>query len=332
MQVAAAAVATSARLARGAASQAELAALLGDLAELWQENVLKRLREWSRGKWTAKSEQQAVLGAAEPVEAAARALHSLLRHALAIDMELLALVHRALAPLLESAVRRLREVGAESFDGLLRKTRDLLVARPDVAERVRRDIDQLLVDEFQDTDALQCEIVAVLALGGDTAARPGLFLVGDPKQSVYGWRNADIGAYMDFVARVLAEPGAVQHGLCVNYRSVPAVLDEVERVIEPAMHFAHGLQPPFERLLPCERHAGVVGSGKPELAGRRVLGFGDLGCGGTRARSADFRPASRAARSATPGARAEPICTRRGRSRGRTSRCCSAAPAISTST
>jgi ATP-dependent helicase/nuclease subunit A len=263
--IAGAAVATSARLVSGAASRTELAALLGDLAELWPKNRLDRLGEWGRSKWKTKSEQQAVLGAAEPVEAAASALHSLLSNALAIDVEVLALVHRALAPLLASAVQRLHEVGAESFDGLLRTTRDLLVARPDVAERVRRDIDQLLVDEFQDTDALQCEIVAALALGGDTSARPGLFLVGDPKQSVYGWRNADIGAYMDFVARVLAEPGAVEHGLCVNYRSVPAVLDEVERVIEPAMHFAHGLQPAFEPLLPCEKHAGVVGSGTPGL-------------------------------------------------------------------
>jgi len=263
--IAVAAFRTSARLAPGAASQAELAALLGDFAEEWQENAIKRLGEWGRAKWTAKSEREAALGAVETVEAAARALHPLLRHALAIDVELLALVHRALAPLLESASLRLHEVGAESFDALLRKTRDLLVARPDVAERVRSDVDQLLVDEFQDTDALQCEIVAALALGGDAASRPGLFLVGDPKQSIYGWRNADIGAYMDFALRVLAEPGAVEHRLCINYRSVPAVLDEVERVIEPAMHFAHGLQPAFERLLPCEERAGVVGSGTPGL-------------------------------------------------------------------
>ena len=263
--VAAAAFATSARLAPGAASQAELTALLADLAALWQENAIKRLGEWGRGRWTAKSEREAVLDAVETVEAAARALHSLLRHALAVDVELLALVQRALAPLLESASLRLHEVGAESFDALLRRTRDLLVARPDVAERVRRDVDQLLVDEFQDTDALQCEIVAALALGGDTATRPGLFLVGDPKQSIYGWRNADIGAYMDFVKRVLAEPGAVEHRLCINYRSVPAVLEEVERVIGPAMHFADGVQPPFERLLPCEERAGVAGSGTPGL-------------------------------------------------------------------
>jgi ATP-dependent exoDNAse (exonuclease V) beta subunit len=195
--IAGAAVATSARLSgrgsRGAGGAAR------DLRSCGRR-TLDRLREWGRGKWTVKSEQQAVLGAAEAIEAAAGALNSLLRHALAIDVEVLALVHRALAPLLVSAAQRLHEVGAESFDGLLRKTRDLLVARPDVAERVRRDIDQLLVDEFQDTDALQCDRRGA-ALGGDTAARPGLFLVGDPKQSVYGWRNADIGAYMDFVAR-----------------------------------------------------------------------------------------------------------------------------------
>ncbi len=263
--IAVAAAATSARLAGGVASTTELSARLGEVAEAWQGG-LDRLREWGRGQWKTKSESAAVEDVLEHVESAARVLHPLLRHALDLDVELLALVHRALAPLLESASQRLHQVGAESFDALLRKTRDLLVESPEIAERLRREIDQLLVDEFQDTDALQCEIVAALALEGAADARPGLFLVGDPKQSIYGWRNADIGAYMRFVARVLKEPGAISHRLSVNYRSVPAVLDEVARVVEPAMQFEDGVQPAFQALLPSEKNAAVIGSGKPELA------------------------------------------------------------------
>jgi ATP-dependent helicase/nuclease subunit A len=258
-------VAEAARLSSARLTQGDrLPELLADLETLWPKNLLDRLHEWNKGDWK-RAEGDAVGEAALPIGEAARVLRPLLRRALTVDVPLLALVHRTLAPLLAAASQRLREVGAESFDALLRKTRDLLVQRPDVAERVRRDIDQLLVDEFQDTDALQCEIVASLALGGDAAARPGLFLVGDPKQSVYGWRNADIGAYMDFVARVGAEPGAVAHGLCVNHRSVPAVLDEVASVIEPAMRFEARVQPPFEALLPSEKNAGVAGSGRANL-------------------------------------------------------------------
>ncbi len=262
---AAATGATNDLLARDIATRADLAALLDELAAEWTDSRVKRLADWGRGEWN-KVEGNAADVAAASIEAAARKLHPLLRHALSLDVEHLALVHRALASLLESASLRLHEVGAESFDALLRKTRDMLVAQPEIAERVRREIDQLLVDEFQDTDALQCEIVAALALGGDAGARPGLFLVGDPKQSIYGWRNADIGAYMSFVARVLEEPGAVQHRLSVNYRSVPAVLEEVARVVEPAMQFERGVQPEFQALLACEKHASTVGSGTPGLA------------------------------------------------------------------
>jgi ATP-dependent helicase/nuclease subunit A len=261
-----AAVALRERLATGLQTSADLVTLVADLAQQWPPGALARLGEWGRGKWSAKSERDAAGEALEAIGAAALPLRSLLRYAVTVDAPLLALLHRTLEPLLAAASQRLREVGAESFDALLRKTRDLLVQRPDVAERVRRDIDQLLVDEFQDTDALQCEIVATLALSGDAAARPGLFLVGDPKQSVYGWRNADIGAYMDFVARVCAEPGAVAHTLCVNQRSVPAVLDEVASVVAPAMRFEPRVQPLFEALLPSERNAATAGSGRANLA------------------------------------------------------------------
>ena len=70
--------------------------------------------------------------------------------------------------------------------------------------QIRRGLRQLLVDEFQDTDRVQCDLVRQLAIAGE-GRRPGLFLVGDPKQSIYGWRNADLGAY-DAFARDLAQP------------------------------------------------------------------------------------------------------------------------------
>ncbi len=228
---------------------AGLPSWLDALRERWKDNLRKRLDEFAAGKIETKGERAALEGREVALTAAAAALAPLLRHALALDPERLARVHRVLAPLYADAARRMHRSGAESFDGLLRKASRLLERHPDVTARVRARIDQLLVDEFQDTDAAQCALVARLALDPGPAAAPGLFVVGDPKQSIYGWRNADLAAYEDFRAQLLAAGGAV-HRLCVNYRSAAAVLDEVERAVAPVMQEAPRAQPPFEPLEP----------------------------------------------------------------------------------
>lgn len=229
------------------------------LRAVWTDSVVARLRKWARRDF-GKTER-ATLGedAAGPLAVAAGTLRDRIGPALQLEPALLAALHRTLAPLVARAEARLVAIGAESFDALLRRTRDLLVNHSAVASRERRAIDQLLIDEFQDTDALQCEIAAALALEGPPDERPALFLVGDPKQSVYGWRNAEIAAYMRFARRVCAEPGAERHVLCVSHRSGPALLDEVERVVAPAMVEEEGVQPAFQRLVASAADApGVV--------------------------------------------------------------------------
>jgi ATP-dependent helicase/nuclease subunit A len=230
-----------------------LQALAGALRKAWTNKLLDRLSDWSRGKVIPS--ESAALGAERigELSSAAAALLASVRGCSELDPAFLALLHRVLAPLLEQVEQQLTERGAESFDALLRRTAELLRRHPEVAAEIRRGIDQLLVDEFQDTDALQCEIVAMLAIEG--AVRPGLFLVGDPKQSVYGWRSADIAAYLRFVERVRREPFAASHSLCVNHRSVAAVLEEVESAIAPVMREEAGVQPPFQRLYEAARSA-----------------------------------------------------------------------------
>ncbi|HEX6863406.1 MAG TPA: 3'-5' exonuclease, partial [Thermoanaerobaculia bacterium] len=152
--------------------------------------------------------------------------------------------------------------GIATFDFLLTGAEDLLAKHQDVRRQVRRRIDQLLVDEFQDTDRTQCEILRWIALDGPADERPGLFLVGDPKQSIYGWRSADLRAYDGFVQAVRAVGGDVM-SLVLNFRSVPAILDEVARVVEPVMIGRTGLQPPFEPLFPCDRRIGDPGFVRP---------------------------------------------------------------------
>ena len=224
-----------------------LAALLDAVRELLPDGSIARLEKWARGELGA--EEQALLGTrCEALAPAAAELARALRAISDLDPARLERARRVLHPLLAAAEERLRAGGVVGFAALLRATHDLLCQRGDVVGLVRRGIDQLLVDEFQDTDALQCRIVAKLALEGE-GPRPGLFLVGDPKQSIYGWRSADLAAYDDFLEQVGAAGGARER-LSVSRRSVPAILDEVNRLVEPVMREERGVQPPFAPLVP----------------------------------------------------------------------------------
>ena len=129
-----------------------------------------------------------------------------------------------------------------SFDGLLVLARDLLLRSTDVRNALKKRFRMLLVDEFQDTDPVQYEIVLLLAekdgnKAGDpyrAALEPGrLFIVGDPKQSIYRFRGADFAAYRRAVERILECDGA-QLNLVANFRSVPDVTEPVNRLFEAA--------------------------------------------------------------------------------------------------
>ncbi|MCZ6784792.1 MAG: UvrD-helicase domain-containing protein, partial [Proteobacteria bacterium] len=236
---------------------ADPAALAERLREIWGPVALRRLREWGRGSFTKGDESN--LGArCDAVTRAARSLHTWVANWLDFDRAGLERARRALAPLLEAATRELRRRGVLGFADLLQEARTLLRAHAGVRSQVRRELDLLLVDEFQDTDPVQCEILRWVALDGPVEERPSLFLVGDPKQSIYGWRSADLRAYDAFARDLVAAGGEVRR-LVVNHRSVPAVLDEVEAILAPAMHREEGLQPAFEPLLPSEEHRDEAG-------------------------------------------------------------------------
>lgn len=107
-------------------------------------------------------------------------------------------------------VLRLRQRGLLDFADLLISARDLVRGRPDVRDRLKGRYDALFVDEFQDTDPLQAEIVFLLSgpVGETTpdwtAVRPvpgRLFIVGDPKQSIFRFRRADLRVYGEAVQR-----------------------------------------------------------------------------------------------------------------------------------
>jgi ATP-dependent helicase/nuclease subunit A len=126
--------------------------------------------------------------------------------------------------------RRLRN--ALNYGDLLNLAAKVLRENPEVRRALQRKYQNLFVDEFQDTDPVQAEIVFLLA--ADESAepwrtiplRPGaLFVVGDPKQSIYRFRRADIEIY-NTVRERFSDPATGRVvPLTMNFRSVPALCD-----------------------------------------------------------------------------------------------------------
>jgi len=166
-------------------------------------------------------------------------------------------------------------------------------------EPVRRALGEryryIFVDEFQDTDPIQCEILFRIASDAQPAAwqnsklREGsLFLVGDPKQAIYKFRGADIGCYLQ--AREVISRGSPDNIVQVtaNFRSRPEIIAHINRCFEPTLSVPG--QPGYVALSPT---VGTTDHGLPCAAKIKV----------------DAMPGTKAAREAEAQAVAE-LCTR----------------------
>lgn len=249
-----AAVATP-ELATKPTNAAELSRFARAWRELFPKKFQERLEVWARAELN-KGETKAFADKADVVIEHARRLHPLQSELARIDPELTEAARR----ILERATRELRLAlvarGIETFGDLLRDVRDLLRDDPAVCARLRARTRQVLVDEFQDTDPLQCDLVRSLALDPRHGTPCGLFVVGDPKQSIYGFRRADLAAYDAFLDELRRAGGSV-HPLSVNFRSTQTILDEVARAIEPVMRASLGVQPAFQPLAAHRDTAGA---------------------------------------------------------------------------
>ncbi len=135
-----------------------------------------------------------------------------------------------------------RAEGSLDFFDLLYRCRDLLRGNQRVRQYFQDRFDYILVDEFQDTDPLQIEILFFLAEKSPRAAtwrevelRPGkLFLVGDPKQSIYRFRRADIEAYHEAKQHFCRQGDLLD--LSLNFRSRPLVVDWVNALFSRLIH------------------------------------------------------------------------------------------------
>jgi ATP-dependent exoDNAse (exonuclease V) beta subunit len=124
------------------------------------------------------------------------------------------------------------------FDALILDCRRLL-AREELAPAlygIRRRFGLFIIDEFQDTDGAQRDIafrIAGIDGGGGDEPGPQLFVVGDPKQSIYGFRGADISVWNE--VQEALQDGREPLALTRNFRSEPEVVEYVNRVCAPLL-------------------------------------------------------------------------------------------------
>jgi DNA helicase-2/ATP-dependent DNA helicase PcrA len=140
---------------------------------------------------------------------------------------------RRIAELYESYERRLVAANAMDFDDLLGNTVRLFRTCPDVLAHYRHRFNQILVDEYQDTNLAQDEIVRLLAMEHRNVA-----VVGDADQSIYRFRAADVRNILEFEQHF---PDATVVLLEQNFRSTQTILDAANAIIanNPATHRKH---------------------------------------------------------------------------------------------
>ncbi|HHT9158473.1 MAG TPA: UvrD-helicase domain-containing protein, partial [Candidatus Brocadiaceae bacterium] len=146
--------------------------------------------------------------------------------------------------------------GYVSFDGLLTLTRNLLQNKEYryVRDKLKNEFRAILVDEFQDTDPIQYEIVLFLSESLEHYSKdarkvtlePGkLFIVGDPKQSIYAFRRADIEAY-EHVVKLVSGGQEETLKLQENFRSHSGIIDVINQLFNRRIMVEQpGLQPSY---------------------------------------------------------------------------------------
>jgi exodeoxyribonuclease V beta subunit len=136
---------------------------------------------------------------------------------------------RLVASIVDAMRRRLDAEGELSFDELVLRLHELLEdahAGPVAARRLRARSRLVMIDEMQDTDVLQWSVIRRAFLDAPDVLGPmsDVVIVGDPKQSIYRFRGADIHAYL----AAAREAGPRSHSLAVNWRSSAPLLGGLE--------------------------------------------------------------------------------------------------------
>jgi ATP-dependent helicase/nuclease subunit A len=217
----------------------------------------ERVRELMRAKTVTRLlGEERCAGFAEELRAAYRLAVRLSRYV--DNARFWRALTRLFRPFLEELHAEWTRKGLLGFDDLLRRVERLLRRRRDVRARLKARYGQVLVDESQDTDPIQSVIVAFLCERADSHAgdpsqvklEPGkLFVVGDPKQSIYGFRGADLAAF-DWLAGLVDPDGAGRLTLSTNFRSTVTIVGAVNTMFADRFQPREELQPGYAPLVP----------------------------------------------------------------------------------
>jgi ATP-dependent exoDNAse (exonuclease V) beta subunit len=174
------------------------------------------------------------------------------------DADLAAKLQEDLEPAIEGYERLKEREGRLDFLDLLIRVRNMIVEHDEVRLQLQERFTHFFVDEFQDTDPLQVEILMLLASSKlketdyrEAEPKAGkLFIVGDPKQSIYRFRRADVMLYEQTKAHLEGYGAEVLH-LTTSFRGVPEIQDCVNAAFEPHMRGAEdGSQATYVALNP----------------------------------------------------------------------------------
>jgi ATP-dependent exoDNAse (exonuclease V) beta subunit len=160
----------------------------------------------------------------------------------ACEADLAACLSRELADVVREYEREKAAAGLLDFFDLLLLTHALLRDVDPIRHALQHSLSHVFVDEFQDTDPVQSELILLLC-ADDPAQKQAfqvrpvagkLFVVGDPKQSIYRFRRADIALY-ERVKRQLLDAGAELLQLSTSFRSLPGIQACVNTAFAPVM-------------------------------------------------------------------------------------------------
>ena len=219
---------------------------------------LRRNRDFKRGRKGSGPTYAKGVPRARVLEARDLLVQALDRFQLDADADLAALLHEELLECVDRYQSLKAREGALDFLDLLLHARDLIRGNTVVRNHFQSRFRCLFVDEFQDTDPLQAELLLLLASNDARETRwqhvdpvPGkLFLVGDPKQSIYRFRRADVHIYRQ-VCELLVTRGATFIELRKSFRGVENLQRVINEAFAPVMD--GNVEARQARYVPLER-------------------------------------------------------------------------------
>ena len=247
-------------------------AQLMEVLELFKPTVRWVLSKWPGGTEQANSERDCWLPFCEDVVKPVSDRWLAKRYRLMIDL---------MTGAAEQYRQRRQASGRLNYQDLLMKASALLRDKPQVRDYFRARFTHLLVDEFQDTDPVQAEVMMFLTADDRCQQNwrqcqpvPGsLFVVGDPKQSIYRFRRADILTYNQ-VKTIISSSGGIVVSLTANFRTRQDLVQWGNDIFDAAFPEEANQYCPASSAMLVAREEGVEG----DLTGIQVLEISEEDC------------------------------------------------------